>query len=102
MIGFIRVAALTPEVTLANPLANVTSILKLAEKARFDGATIVLAPELSLTGYIPFIISFHRRNDHICGLGSFSDTLSGKRSRQKDREGKNYIYKVSVHIEIYG
>lgn len=50
MTGFIRVAALTPEVTLANPLANVTSLLKLAEKARFDGATIVLAPELSLTG----------------------------------------------------
>ncbi len=50
MTGFIRVAALTPDITLANPQANVSALLAAAEKAVAAGASIAVAPALSLTG----------------------------------------------------
>ena len=47
--GFIRIAAISPQVNIAAPRANATEILtRLAEHADVD---IVLFPELSLTGY---------------------------------------------------
>lgn len=50
MTGFYRVAALTPELSLANPVANAEAILSLAQQAATQGAAIVVTPELALTG----------------------------------------------------
>lgn len=50
MTGFIRVAALTPAVVLGNPFANVESLLACIDQAHEHGASLLLAPELSLTG----------------------------------------------------
>ena len=50
MTGFYRVAALTPEVCLANPATNAKAILALAQKAAAKGTSILVTPELALTG----------------------------------------------------
>lgn len=50
-LGFLRVAAAVPNVKLADPFENIRNILKLASEARALGATLVLFPELSVTGY---------------------------------------------------
>lgn len=50
MTGFIRVAAITPEITLANPQANAMAILAAAENAYWRHASIAVTPALALTG----------------------------------------------------
>lgn len=50
MTGFIRMAVATPKITLAQPLANAEALATLAEVAHERGASVVLAPELSVTG----------------------------------------------------
>ncbi len=50
MNGFIRVAAVTPKVAVANPRANAESLLEHFRTAEAQGAQIVIAPELALTG----------------------------------------------------
>ncbi len=49
--GFMRVAAIVPEVKLADCLANASEIISLAKRASADGAKIVVFPEMSVTGY---------------------------------------------------
>ena len=49
--GFARVAAATPKVVLADPAANAAAVLALAEQAHGAGASVVVFPELCLTGY---------------------------------------------------
>ena len=49
--GFFRVAAITPELRLADPGANATSVIKTARNAVARGADMLLFPELCLTGY---------------------------------------------------
>lgn len=49
--GFIRVAAVSPAVHLANPAANLELMQSIAEDAVIKDADIVLFPELSVTGY---------------------------------------------------
>lgn len=51
MTGFIRVAAVTPKVSVADPLANAEALLVVFRAAAAQGAHIVVAPELCLTGY---------------------------------------------------
>ena len=48
--GFIKVAAATPRVKVADYTANVESIKELVAQAAERGATVVLFPELSVTG----------------------------------------------------
>lgn len=50
-LGFFRVATAIPEVHLADPIGNTKNIINLAKEARKKGATLVLFPELSVTGY---------------------------------------------------
>ena len=50
-LGFFRVAAAIPEVHLADPFSNIKNIITLAREARQKGATLVVFPELSVTGY---------------------------------------------------
>lgn len=49
--GFIRVSAVTTAVVVANPEANRRSIEQAIRAAADTGATVVVTPELSLTGY---------------------------------------------------
>ncbi len=50
-LGFHRVAVVQPRVRLADPLANAREIDAWAKRAAARGASVVLFPELSITGY---------------------------------------------------
>jgi NAD+ synthase (glutamine-hydrolysing) len=49
--GFIKVAAATPHISVANPSANVKEIIKLMEQADACGVELLVFPELCVTGY---------------------------------------------------
>ena len=49
--GFIRVGAIVNKLVLANPLENAKEIIKEIKNANKLGVSIVVTPELSLTGY---------------------------------------------------
>jgi NAD+ synthase (glutamine-hydrolysing) len=49
--GFFRIATVAPPVHIADPAANATEIAAWAAKADAAGASLVVFPELSLTGY---------------------------------------------------
>jgi NAD+ synthase (glutamine-hydrolysing) len=49
--GFVRVAAATPELHLADPDANLAEICCLAQRAAEQSCSLVVFPELCLTGY---------------------------------------------------
>ncbi len=48
--GFIKVAAVTPTVHLANPEGNADEIIRLSKYASDEGAKLIVFPELSVTG----------------------------------------------------
>jgi len=50
-LGFIRLAAVAPELKLGNPLANAERIGAHLDTLKAEGAALALFPELSLTGY---------------------------------------------------
>ncbi len=49
--GFVKVAAATPELRVADPTFNSREIFKMAEQAAYNGASIIVFPELCITGY---------------------------------------------------
>ena len=49
--GFFKVAAASPNVTVADCSANVQEMIKVAENAHKDGVRMLVFPELSITGY---------------------------------------------------
>ncbi len=49
--GFLRVAAVAPAISLADPMANAQNILEHYQQLLSQECSIVLTPELSLTGY---------------------------------------------------
>ena len=49
--GFVRVASMTPKVTVADVRANLEAVKVLMKEAYDKGAAIVSFPELVLTGY---------------------------------------------------
>ena len=49
--GFIKVAAATPSVRVADTDFNVKRCIELAERASIEGVKVIVFPELSLTGY---------------------------------------------------
>lgn len=51
MYGFVRVAAATPLVTVADVKANEKEIIRLIESAKEKGVSLVVFPELALCGY---------------------------------------------------
>ncbi len=50
-LGYIRLAAVSPQVALADARANAETHVKIARDTAHKGASLVLFPELSLTGY---------------------------------------------------
>ena len=49
--GFVKVAAVTPDIRVADPLYNRESVLKKIKEAEENGAVVIVCPELCLTGY---------------------------------------------------
>jgi NAD+ synthase (glutamine-hydrolysing) len=49
--GFIKVAAATPKITVADPAANTAEILRLVREMEKKKAKIMVFPELCITGY---------------------------------------------------
>ena len=49
--GFIKTAAVTPKVQVADPEANGAEIIRLAKEAAGNGAKLIVFPELCITGY---------------------------------------------------
>ena len=49
--GFIKTAAVTPKVQVADPEGNAREIIRLAKEAAGNGAKIIAFPELCITGY---------------------------------------------------
>lgn len=49
--GFVKVAAMTPKIRVADPVYNAKEICKGIEEATVKGAKIIVFPELCLTGY---------------------------------------------------
>ena len=49
--GFVRVAACTPRVTVADPAANLAEILELARQGDAEDCGLMVFPELSLSAY---------------------------------------------------
>ena len=49
--GFIKVAALTPKIKVADCIYNTEAICSMLEEAWSRGAKILVFPELCITGY---------------------------------------------------
>ena len=49
--GFIKVAAVTPRVHVADPEKNVKEMVERAEEMAAVGVKLLVFPELSITGY---------------------------------------------------
>lgn len=49
--GFVKVAAVTPDIKVADPLHNRASVLEKIKEAADAGAAVIVCPELCLTGY---------------------------------------------------
>ena len=49
--GFLKVAAVTPKIRVADPKYNAQVICEKLEEAYERGAKVIVFPELSLTGY---------------------------------------------------
>ncbi len=49
--GFIRVAAATPDIKVADPVFNAEKIWDMIEEGKEKGAKVMVFPELALTGY---------------------------------------------------
>ena len=50
-LGYLRAAAVAPEIHLADPLANAAEIVGHLERLESSGAALAVFPELCLTGY---------------------------------------------------
>ena len=49
--GFVKTAAITPKIRVAQPEFNGTEIIRLAKEAAGNGAKLIVFPELCITGY---------------------------------------------------
>ena len=58
--GFVKVAAVSPDLRPADPAFNAEGIIVLSKKAYGDGAVIILFPELSIPGYTSADLFFQR------------------------------------------
>ena len=49
--GFVKTAAVTPKIRVAQPEFNGAEIIRLAKEAAGNGAKLIVFPELCITGY---------------------------------------------------
>jgi NAD+ synthase (glutamine-hydrolysing) len=79
--GFIRVAAATPRVRLADPRANAEALIGVAKEADANGAALVLFPELALTGYALDDLFFQEALQE-AALGALAQVREASRAMQ--------------------
>ena len=92
--GFIKVAALTPKVTVADTQANRKEICRLMDEAEAKGAKILVFPELCITGYT-------------CGDLFYQQVLLREAKKDllaiaKDTQRKDYLAFVGLPLEYNG
>ena len=92
--GFIKVAALTPKVTVADTKTNREEICHLMDEAEQKGAKILVFPELCITGYT-------------CGDLFYQQVLLREAKKEllaiaKYTERKNYLAFVGLPLEYNG
>ena len=58
--GFVRVAAVSPRVHLADPAGNARETIELMRKADKAGAALAVFPELGMSGYTLDDLHVHR------------------------------------------
>ena len=88
--GFVKVAAVTPNVKVADVEHNKTEICRLIDETVENGAKIVVFPELCLTGYT-------------CGDLFFQSLLIQKTKEALDEiiahtEGKDALVFLGLHL----
>src|SRR3972149_2270707 len=49
--GFVRAAAVVPALSLGDPEENARTVIRCAKEAARGGASLIVFPELTLTGY---------------------------------------------------
>ena len=49
--GFVKTAAVSPKIRVADPVYNGTEIIRLMKETWEKGARIIVFPELCITGY---------------------------------------------------
>ena len=92
--GFLKVAALTPKVKLADPKANSELICTMLDEAEAAGVKVMVFPELSITGYS-------------CGDLFLQDALLQEAKKAliaiaEHTEGKEYLAFVGLPLEYNG
>ncbi len=92
--GFIKVAALTPKVTVADTKTNREEICRLMDEAEQKGAKILVLPELCITGYT-------------CGDLFYQQVLLREAKKEllaiaKYTERKDYLAFVGLPLEYNG
>ena len=92
--GFIRVAALTPKIKVADPLYNKEAIVEKLEEAEKKRAMVVAFPELCITGYT-------------CGDLFLMDTLLSQAKAAllalaEETNGRNMLVFVGLPIAYKG
>ena len=58
--GFLRVAAATPHIVVANCKSNADNIIQLINDAEKTQVSLIIFPELSITGYTCGDLFLHR------------------------------------------
>ncbi len=92
--GFIKVAAVTPKIKIADPRSNALSICECLDRAQAAGAKVMVFPELCITGYS-------------CGDLFFQDLLLEEAKKAlfaiaEHTEGKGYLAFVGLPLEYDG
>ena len=89
--GFIKVAALTPKIRVADPLYNKQAIVEKIGEAERQRAVVAVFPEMCITGYT-------------CGDLFLMDTLLGQAEDvlleiAEETNGKNMlVFALNIHF----
>ncbi len=92
--GFIKVAALTPKVTVADTKTNREEICRLMDEAEQKGAKILVFPELCITGYTC--------GDLFCQQVLLREAKKELLAIAKYTERKDYLAFVGLPLEYNG
>ena len=92
--GFLRIAAISPPLKVGDIGYNISRILEFAKKAEKEGASVVLFPELCVTGYTAGDL-FHQRI-------LLEKTREGLEKIRKFSKGINCVLIVGFPIELEG
>ncbi|MGI5894707.1 MAG: NAD(+) synthase [Candidatus Merdivicinus sp.] len=64
--GYVKIAACSPKVAVANPVKNAAFLLESIRQASAEGAQVILLPELSLSSYTAADLFHQDRLIHCC------------------------------------